>query len=226
MSAVAVRYRRVQRGQFAQKLQHALPSVIVLMDGVDHLQHDPYGASLALGIAEVGVSLAVIVTVVRGFRKLVKGGGSTHEGHAQHGVDWIDICLGAMLLVEAYAKYHANGHVARPIILMAVVLLIIGVMHGRIAAGGARRLELRVDDDGISVPGRFFRRLTLPWSEVAEITVGPGKARVIATNGREQGLNLADAINADAIRQVLNEARERLEAHRVALTGQSNITTE
>lgn len=226
MAAVPVRYRRVQRGRFAQKLQHALPSVIVLMDGLDHLQHDPHGASLALGIAEAGVSLAVIVTVVRGFRELIESAGTTHDGHAHHRVDWIDICLAAMLLVEAYAKYHANGHIARPTILLAVVLLIIGVMHGRIAAGGARRLELRVDDDGISVPGRFFRRLTLPWSEVAEITIGPGTARVIATNGREQALNLADAINADAIRHVLTEGRERLEAHRAALTGQSNITNE
>jgi hypothetical protein len=226
MSAVAIRYRRVQKGQFAQKLQHALPSVIVLSDGLDHLQHDPHGASLALGIAEVGISLAVIVTVVRGFRRLIRPADSTHDGHTHHGIDWIDLSLGGMLLVEANAKYHANGRLARPTIGLGVALILLGLVHGRIVAWGNRRRELRVDEEGISIPGRFFRRLSLPWAEVAEITAGPSRVRVIATDGREQDIDLADAVNADAIRHVLNEARERLEAHRVAFTGQSNITTE
>ncbi len=47
MPAIPVRYRRVQRGQFVQKLQHAIPSVMVLSDGISHLQHDPHGVSLA-----------------------------------------------------------------------------------------------------------------------------------------------------------------------------------
>ena len=188
--------------------------MIVLSDGISHLQHDPHGVSLALGVAEVVISLFVIGTVIRGFRQLRSAGSAGSHGHAHHGIDWIDLSLGAMLLVEAYAKFHANGRIARPMILMGVVLLIVGIFHGRIAAWGARRLELRVDDHGISVPGRFFRRLTLAWSEVAEITVGAATARVIALDGRDQQLNLADAINADAIRHALADARGRLDAHR------------
>ena len=214
MTAIPVRYRRVQRGQFLQKLQHAIPSVMVLSDGISHLQHDPHGASLALGVAEVVVSVLVIGSVIRGLRQLLSKT-SAPAGHA-HRIDWIDIFLGAMLLVEAYAKFHANGRLARPTILMGVVLLVIGLLHGRIAARGDRRLELRVDDHGISVPGRFFRRLTLPWAEVAEITIGSTTARLIAKDGRDQSLNLADAANADVIRHALADAAARLEAYRIS----------
>lgn len=226
MTAIPVRYRRAQKGQFLQKLQHALPSIIVLGDGLSHLQHDPHGASLALGVAEVLVSALVIGSVIRGFIKLRAGATAPAHGHAHHGVDWIDLFLGTMLLVEAYAKYHATAHLPRPTILLGVVMIVLGFVHGRIAAWGDRRLELRVDDAGISVPGRFFRRLTLPWPQVAEITVGPAIARVIALDGRDQHVDLADAVNADAIREALAGACARLAASRAEQTGRSDITTE
>lgn len=226
MHRVPVRYRRAQKGQFVQKLQHAIPSVIVLGDGLSHLQHDPHGVSLALGIAEVGVSALVIGSVIRGFRRLRAGNGAGSHGHAHHGVDWIDLSLGAMLLVEAYAKFHATAHLPRPTILLGVVMIVLGFVHGRLAAWGDRRLELRVDDEGISVPRRFFRRLTVAWPEVAEITSGPAIARVITIDGRDQSLDLADAIDPGPIRAALADARARLEAYRVEQTGRSNITTE
>ena len=227
MPVIAVRYRRVQRGQFLQKLQHAIPSVIVLTDGINHLQHDPHGTSLALGVAEVLVSLLVMGSVIRGFRQLVtRSKAPSDHSHQAHGLDWIDLFLGAMLLVEAYAKFHASGRIARPMILLGVVLIVVGILHGRIAAWGDRRLELRVDEDGISVPGRFFRRLTLAWAEVAEITIGSTTARLIAVDGRDQSLNLADAANAEPIRQALADARTRLAAYRLRQISPSHITAK
>ncbi|OGA54744.1 MAG: hypothetical protein A3G25_12400 [Betaproteobacteria bacterium RIFCSPLOWO2_12_FULL_63_13] len=215
MIAIPVRYRRAERGRFVQKLQHAIPSVVVLGDGLTHLQHDPHGASLALGVAEVAVSALVIRSVIRGFRQLrATPSASPHAAHSSHGVDWIDLCLGAMLAVEAYAKFHATGHIARPTILLSVVMFSLGLGHGRLAAWADWKLQLRISDEGISVPGRFFRRLTLPWHEVAEIAIGPDTARVIATDGRDQAVDLADAQNADAIRSALLDARGRLNAPR------------
>jgi hypothetical protein len=70
MPSVPVRYRRAERGLFLQKIQHAIPSVVVLGDGVGHLQHDPHGASLALGLAEVSVSALVIGSVLRGVHRV------------------------------------------------------------------------------------------------------------------------------------------------------------
>ena len=66
--AIPLHTRRQQRGLFLQKLQHAIPSVVVLGDGLAHLDHDPHGLSLILGIAEIVSSLLVIGTVVRGVR--------------------------------------------------------------------------------------------------------------------------------------------------------------
>jgi hypothetical protein len=214
--ALPIRYRRAQRGQFAQKIQHAIPSVVVLGDGISHLQHDPRGLELALGVAEVGVSVLVIGSVIRGLRHLRRATASSHAAHSSHGVDGIDICLGLMLAVEAYAKYHATHHLPRPTILLAVTMIAIGLLHGRLAAWGDRRRQLRVGDEGISVPGRFFRRLTLAWSEVAEITIGPDKARVIAADGRDQAIDLADALTPEPIRAALVDAQTRLATFRDA----------
>jgi hypothetical protein len=220
--AVPVRYRRAEKGRLLQKLQHAIPSVIVLGDGLDHLRHDPHGSSLALGFAEVLVAVLVIGSVARGVRKLFARGAGDPHADAPHHIDWIDIFLGAMLLVEAYAKFHATAHLPRPTITLGVVLIIVGLLHGRIAKWGERRLQLRVDDTGISVPGRFFRRLTLTWPDVAECGSGPATARVIARDGRDQAIDLADAVNPDAILGALAEAQARLTAFRAAPASPAN----
>jgi hypothetical protein len=216
MIAIPLHTRRVQRGQFLQKLQHAVPSVVVFGEGVSHLQHDPHGVELALGLAEVGVSLLVIGSMIRGVRQLrAKPAAAIHAPHTTHGVDWIDLSLGAMLLVEAYAKYHATGRIARPTLVLAAAMFIIGFSHGRIAAWGSRRRELRVTDDGISVPGRFFTRTTLRWEDVAEIAIGPDKARVIPVKGSDQVIEIGDALDREAVRAAMATARARHAAHHI-----------
>ena len=209
MIAVPIRSRRAQKGQFLQKLQHAVPSIVVLGDGLQHLTHDPHGASLALGVAEVGVSVLVIGSVIRGFRRLrSQMADSAHaHPHAHHGVDWIDLCLAAMLAVEAMAKYAANGHIARPTILLAVTMLVVGLAHSRIAAWGDRRRELRIDEAGISVPGRFFRRHTLSWADIASFDLTDTAATITRVNGTTQRINLADVMQPAAIREALAHAR-------------------
>ena len=143
MIAVPIRYRGATRGLFIQKLQHAVPSIVVLGDGVDHLSH-AVGLDWWLGAVEVGVSLLVIASVIRGVRELVKHTAkSNHDVHTHHGIDGIDLCLSAMLSVEAYAKYHATSHIPRPTILLALTMLAIGLAHGRLAKFGDRRRELR-----------------------------------------------------------------------------------
>ena len=63
-----------------------------------------------------------------------------------------------MLSVEAYAHFRATAHVPRPTILLAFAMLTIGILHPLLAKHGDRRRELRVGDDGISVPGGKFTR--------------------------------------------------------------------
>lgn len=208
MIAVPIRSRRAQKGQFVQKLQHAVPSIVVLGDGIDHLTHDPHGASLALGVAEVGVSVLVIGSVIRGFRRLRAQMAVTAHAHthAHHGVDWIDLCLAAMLAVEAVAKYTANGRIPRPTIVLALAMLVVGLAHGRIAAWGYRRRELRIDEAGIGVPGRFFRRHTLAWTEIASFDLTDSTAAITTVSGTSHRIDFSDVMQSAALRDALAQA--------------------
>ena len=217
MIALPIRYRRAHRGLFIQKLQHAVPSIVVLGDGIDHLSHGGAALDLGIGVAEVGVSLLVIGSVIRGFREMRKQTAQAdHDVHPHHGVDWIDICLGAMLSVEAYAKYHATGHIPRPTLLLAFAMFTIGMLHGVIAKKGDERRQLRVSSDGIVVPGRPFNRMTLAWAEVASIDVGDRWATITATDGRARKIDLDDVLQARAVKDALASARTRLDEARHA----------
>jgi len=217
MITIPIRYRRSFNVFFIQKLQHAIPSFVVFGDGVDHLTHGAHGVDFWLGVAEVGVSVLVMGSVLLGFRALRRHTATAHaDSHHHHGVDWIDICLSAMLSVEAYAHFRATAHVPRPTILLAFAMLTIGVLHPVLARHGDRRRELRVGDDGISVPGGKFTRLTLRWPDVDTIDVGDRYATVTATDGRSKRIDLGDVLQPTAVRDALMQARTFLDASRYA----------
>ena len=225
--AIPIRYRRAERGVFVQKLQHALPSTVVFGDGIEHLSHDPHGVEMALGIAEVVAAVLVMGSVVRGVLHLKRRLAAPHDDHAHghHGVDWIDVFIAAMLAVEAYAKYHATAHIPRPTILLAVVMLVIGLMHGRLAAWGDRKRHMRIGPEGISVPGRPFRRLTLAWSEVATIEMDNRAAVITAVDGRSKRIDLSDVVQPKAVRDALITARTFLDDARHAAGASIESTT-
>jgi hypothetical protein len=213
MIAVPIRYRASEKALFIPKLQHALPSIVVLGDGMEHLSHDPHGVELALGVFEVAAAVLVMGSVVRGFRELRKH--ITHVDHAHaHGVDWMDLFIGVMLSVEAYAKYHATAHVPRPTIVLAVMMFAIGLLHGRLASFGDWRRELRVTADGISVPRRKFLRMTLSWAEVESIEMDDRSAVIKAIDGRSNRIDLSDVLQPKAVREALMRARTSLDEAR------------
>lgn len=225
MIAVPIRYRRAHRGLFIQKLQHAVPSIVVLGDGIEHLSHGGAALDLGIGVAEVVVSLLVIGSVIRGFRELRKQTAkSDHDAHPHHGVDWIDISLGAMLSVEAYAKYHATGHLPRPTILLALTMFVIGIFHGTIAKWGDERRQLRVSAEGITMPGKWFNRMTLAWVDVRSIDAGDRWAVVTATDGRTRRIDLGDVFQPQAVRDALASARTLLDDSRHATSASIEST--
>ena len=214
--SVPIRYRRADRALFMQKIQHAVPSIVVLSDGLNHLSHDAHGIELVLGVFEVAAALGVMGSVVYGFRKTFI---SKHQddGHHHHGPDWIDIFIGGMLAVEAYAKYHASGHIPRPTILLSLTMFAIGAMHGRLAAFGDRRRSLRIGAEGISVPGlKAFTRMTLPWAEVASIEIDDRAAVITAIDGRSKKIAMSDLKQPQVVRDALMQARTLLDESRHA----------
>jgi len=207
--AVPIRSRRRQRGQFVQKLQHGAAGGVLLFKGLAILQHGPEGTELLIGILEVATSALLIVAMLRAARRL-RHGHQTHP-HA-HGVDWIDIFIAAVLGVEAFERWHADGHIARPTILLALTMLMLGLQHRRIGARADRRRALQVTADGVSLPRRPFGRWSATWPEIAAIRTDARTAVVELRNRRSRSIDLTDTENAREIVEAFEEARRRFEA--------------
>jgi len=198
--------RRAQRVQLFQKVQHAVPAPVLIGDGLNRLTDHGALWSTALGVAEVGASAVVIVALVRAIRDQRKP--STHAHHA-HGIDWIDIFLGVMVLVEVLVHYHETGRIQRPTLLLGATLIVLGLLHGWLITRASRRRALRVTDDGITVGKKFFRRFAVRWPDIAEIQVSAAQAYVIARDGREHRFDLEDLTAPADIRQALLAAQTR-----------------
>ena len=214
MISVPLRTRRQQRAQLAQKLQHAAPSFVLLGDGLSRLTGGEHGQSLMLGAVEVIAAGLVIGTVARGITRFRATKGKptlpadAHHAKAGHGVDWIDICISAMLAVETYMHYHETGRIKGPTVLLAAVMLCLGVFHGRITTFASKRRAMHVSPDGISIPGRLpFTRLTLPWADVSRVEIDGGIAHIVAVDGRKRRIDVTDSLDPDEVREALAAAK-------------------
>jgi hypothetical protein len=107
---------------------------------------------------------------------------------------------------------HGGHHFPRPAILMAAVLVVTGLLHGRILRAAERRRSLRVTDEGIYVPGRRFkvRKLQAKWEDVASIEIGERWAVITTRAGRVRKLDLPDLDHADEVRRALAQAQLRI----------------
>jgi hypothetical protein len=219
MISVPVRYKRQQRAQLAQKIQHAAPAVVLLGDGFARVFGEGHLESIVMGAAEIGASALVIVALGRAIRGVRRARTLPDQAPHAHAIDWVDVCLAAVLAVEAFMHQHETGHLPRPTVLLAGVMLTLGLLHGKLAAHFDKERALRVTDEGISVPGpRFRRRLTLPWADVASIEITERSARIVSFKGEERRINLADAVQPEPIREALREAEARRAAAVVVLS--------
>lgn len=221
--AVPMESRRRQRVLWVQKLQHGVVAFVLFMDGFARFGHEATPWSLALATAEVATSALVIGALVRALRRARAGGshGSRPDGHAAHGVDWVDIFLSVMLLTEALVHQHETGHLPRPTILLAAVTLVIGISHGRVWTFGQRRRALRVTDTAISAGSRWGSRFTATWPEIETFELDPRQARIVTRAGGERTIDLEGLANAPAVIEVLQAARARLDAYRKQLPDES-----
>lgn len=208
---------RSERGALVQKLQHVVPSVLLLFDGLQRFTaaEGQTVGSMSLAAIEVVSSALVIVGFIRSVRRLRPGMRQATE-HSPHGVDWVDVFLGATLLAEALVHRQETGHLPRPTLLLAVALATIGVLHGRIAGWGRRRRELRLSADGISIWQRWHGRLHAAWSEISNIALLGDEALVTTQQTGSRRINLRDLRNRAEVEQLLEEALARLEAFRLA----------
>ena len=190
-----------------------LPAALLLFQGVSRLQHERHGWSLLLAAAEVGVSVLVVGAFVRQVRT-ARGTHDVDQGdaHASHGVDWVDLLIGAMLGVEVWAHWHETGHIKRPTVLTAVGIFAVGLLHGKIAARAGRRLGLRIDDTGVAVGGRPFRNFRASWDELAAVEIEPRRRAWSARTARSRTFDFRDLRNAADVREALQGVKLRVPA--------------
>jgi hypothetical protein len=155
---------RRERRRWLQKLQHALPAVVLLGAGVDRLRHGEQGFGLAL----------------------------------------------AVLTAEALEHWYTTHHLPRPMLLTAAITLALGLFHSQLSAALGPRRSLRIDEAGIRVRRRFCRAFVASWADLERIEVDAGKARIVARDGRERRIDLADLQNGADVRQALLAAQARL----------------
>ena len=202
---VLLHSRRRERAVLVQKLQHAAPSIVLLFDGLHGVQADPHGFALALASAEIISSVLVIGSVIRALRHAAGAHAPAH-----HGVDWIDLFLSGMLATEALAHWHETGHLRRPTLLLAITMLGLGLLHGRITARIMRRRALRLTEDGITIGRKFRSRFSASWNEIARIEIDATRATIVKTDGAERRIDLADLHNGHAVVLALRHAQQRL----------------
>jgi hypothetical protein len=194
--------KRRERAQLLQKLQHALPALVLLFEGARRLagDHDSLDRLLALG--EIVTSALVIGSMVRALRRARQPDGG-HGRHA-HGVDWVEIFLAGMLTAEVLRHWHETAHWKRPTILLALLTLGMGLMHGRIADWSTRRRALRISTAGLSVGGRFRSVFRASWADVERIDVSAARAAIVLRDGRQRRIDLADLRNGPQVADALS----------------------
>lgn len=207
---VPLRSRRRERALIAQKIQHAAPAVVLFGAGITALREGPHGAELLLAIVEIVSSALLMGSFARAIRKARRPANAAEHPHHHHGVDWIDIFTAAVLFAEAWEHYHVTHHVKRPTIALAVALLTIGLLHGRILRRSEKRRSLRVDEEGLYVGGKPFRSLRATWDEIAAIDVAERWGTITLKNGRVRKLDLPDLEGSHHVRAALAAAQQRL----------------
>jgi hypothetical protein len=202
--------KRRERTLLVQKLQHGAPAFVLLGAGVSALRGEPHGAALLLAIVEIASSVLLMVTVAVAIRRARRPADATAALHAHHGVDWIDIFTAGVLFTEVAERYHHTHHLARPTLLLASVLLVVGILHARFRTFGARRRSLRVGEHDLYVPGKPFRSMRVKWADLAGIDLDGRYATIKTRGGRTRKLDLADLEGADHVRAALEQARQRI----------------
>jgi hypothetical protein len=213
---VPIESRRRVWALLVQKLQHVLPSFLLLGDGILHLDR-PDGWVRTFGVLEIVTSVAVIGLFLREVRASRRGGHQiAHRPHHDHAIDWLDVCLAGMLVVEAASHHQDTNHWPRPTLLLAATMLAAGLTHGRVMALARRRRSLRVEDTGLSRGLRFFRRFSATWDRIVGIRIGESRAVIALKGGAEHVIDLADLENSDRVREALQAAHRKWEVFKGA----------
>ena len=181
--------RRIARMQRVQGARHVVIGLMLALSGLEAFQSGHHATWIdAVAIVSGALLVGAFVVEMRRSR--------SHAGHPHHGIGWVDVFAAAVTAVEAAHLFH-KGKKALPFVylLLAVILLALGLMHGRLQQ--LRRLI--ADDDGFDIRLAPWRRIRKRWDDIADIVVSGAMVTVTDRQGRDTVIDLSDVPQADAV---------------------------
>jgi hypothetical protein len=125
-------------GRIVQKIQHAVPGVVLLQHGVHAFREGEAGWHLALAAAEIVTASAVFISLLLAMRKLAGHLRAGEVPHVHTGTDWTDVFLGLMLYTEVAAKFPVFHKIWSPSFLLGTVMIVLGFFGPQVVNFKAR----------------------------------------------------------------------------------------
>ena len=203
MEAERIVLRPTKRFLIAQRVNHVVPAVTLLLAAIEGLGGGHH-KSLWLTAVEVIVGGGLLLVLIRDLRS------GESAPHAR--VSLFDVVAAVVVFLEGVHRYNPSKgfQPATMYFVIAVATLVIGLLHHRIAA--AVRAELTAD--GLAIRTRPFRPLRMAWSDVAAIERRGDTVVVRTTTGRTAKANLRTCANRDEVFAALERGYA---AHRASL---------
>lgn len=132
------RAKRRAIGRILQKVQHAVPGVVLLQHGLHAFAEGAHGWHLALAGAEILTATAVFISLLLAMRKLAGHLRAGEIPHLHTGIDWTDVFLGLMLYTEVAARYPAVHKIWSPTFLLGTAMIALGFFGEHIVKLKAR----------------------------------------------------------------------------------------
>ena len=132
------RAKRRAVGRIVQKIQHAVPGVVLLQHGVHAFTEGEAGWHLALAAVEIVTASAVFISLLLAMRKLAGHLRAGEVPHVHTGTDWTDVFLGLMLYTEVAAKYPVFHKIWSPSFLLGTVMIVLGFFGQQVVNFKAR----------------------------------------------------------------------------------------
>jgi hypothetical protein len=200
---------RQARTMVVQKLQDVVPALVLVGDGVSRVRGASEAWSFTLGGLEIVSGGLVVLAFVRMLKTVRRRPDQDETRHAHHSrVDWSDLVLGAMLVVEAVVHHDETGHWKRPTLFTAGIAFLFGLFPGRFERWVERRRSLHVTDDGIRIL-HPFRGFAAAWRDVTAFDLSDAEAVIATSAGKRRRIDLKDVTNLRDVRPVLEAAQTR-----------------
>lgn len=187
-------FQPTKRKKFTRSFNHVLAGVLLLLLGIENLsQHG--SEHLIFALLSILAGAAVFISFIREMRQ---------PAHAKpHGVNWVDIFAGAVILLEAWHKYKPEKgfQPATLLFLAGLVTCGLGIFHAKLA----QLARLHCDANGFLARMSPFKKLQLAWQDIAAVQLEPATIRITTHDHQQHKLSLRLVENKTAVTTFFDE---------------------